>query len=84
MYPMQICCFEAKQPNLKLRTCPKQLTGSQVLLVLSGTVRYQEGSKKHIYDSVLNGDFPAIHCLDIVSSVLGIVLAHIGKYMSKI
>ncbi len=32
----------------------------QVLFVLSGIVRYSEGSKKHVDDPVPNGDFPVL------------------------
>ncbi len=28
MCAMHLCCYEAKRPNLKLQTCPKQLLGS--------------------------------------------------------
>ncbi len=55
----------------------------QVLLVSSGIVRCREGSKKHLDDPVHNGDFPALHCLDIGSSVSGIRLGHIGNKCLK-
>jgi hypothetical protein len=43
-----------------------------------------EGSKKHHDNPVPNVDFLVLHCLGIGSSVLGIRLDHIGKYMSTI
>ncbi len=59
----------------------------QILLVLSGIIRYRQVSwrhKKHLDDPVPTGDFPVLHCLVIWSSVLGIRLYHIRKYMSKV
>jgi hypothetical protein len=44
---------------------------------------YHEGSKKHLDNLVLNGDFLVLHCLGMGLSVSGIRLEWIGKYMSK-
>jgi hypothetical protein len=43
-----------------------------------------EGTKNHLDDPVLKLDFPIFHCLGIGSSVSGIRLDQIRKYMSKI
>ncbi len=34
MYPMHLCCYEAKLTNLKMKTRPKQLLGSITLNVV--------------------------------------------------
>jgi len=39
---------------------------------------------KHLNDTVPNFDFLLLHCFDIISSVSGINLDGIGKYVSNI
>ncbi len=57
---------------------------SKVLSGIVGIVRYRKGSKKHLDNLVANGNFPVLHSLGIVLSVLGLVSDLIGKYMFKI
>jgi hypothetical protein len=68
----------------------------QVLILFNILVGYSKFSSKycwyrqvsrrlkmHLDDLVPNGDFLVLNCLGFGSSVSGIRLDHIGKYMSK-
>ncbi len=61
---------------------PQRLDQSEFHPIL--IVKYCQGSKKHLEDPFLNGDFPQLHCLCIGLPVFGIQSDHMRKYMSKI